>query len=224
MNTMIKHLEPLIAKSVQRKYSSGSTVLYQGEAPRSACILVDGIIKVYTISPEGEEQIILFLVEGDIFPLSWLFKKNPAVMFFYEALTNCRVAMVPPDELRESIMETPEKMASLIDYFAKNYTASLVRVNALQQSKAKDKLVYMLYYLCRRHGEEVLKNGRTVIPISLTHQNFASLVGLTRETTAIEMNKLKKQRVISYRQQKYYVDIPKLLEIMGEDSFRDIKV
>lgn len=224
MNIMIKHLKPIIEKSLQRKYTIGSTILYQGEAPRSACILVEGIIKVYTISHEGEEQIVMFLVEGDIFPLSWLFKKNPAVMFFYEALTVCKVAMVPPDDLRASIMETPEKMASLIDYFAKNYTASLVRVNALQQPKARDKLVYMLYYLCRRHGDEVLKNGRTVIPISLTHQNFASLVGLTRETTAIEMNRLKKQKVITYRQQKYFVDIPKLLEIMGEDSFSDIKV
>jgi CRP/FNR family transcriptional regulator, cyclic AMP receptor protein len=221
---MIKHLKPVIDKSLQRNYSAGSIIMYQGEAPRSACILADGVVKVYSISPDGDEQIVMFLVAGDIFPLSWLFNKTTAVMFFYEALTNCRVAMLPPEDLKAALMETPEKMASLIDYFAKNYTATQVRINALQQSKARDKLVYMLYYLCRRYGEKDLKNGKIKIPISLTHQNFASLVGLTRETTAIEMNRLKKQKVITYRQQKYFVDLHKLLEIIGEDSFSSIKV
>ena len=221
---MIKHLKPVIDKSLQRNYSAGSIILYQGEAPRSGYVLADGVVKVYSISNEGDEQIVMFLVAGDVFPISWLFNKSPAVMFFYEAFTYCRVAVVPPEELKQALMETPEKMASLIDYFAKNYTASQVRINALQQPKARDKLVYMLYYLCRLYGENESPSERIVIPIALTHQNFASLVGLTRETTAIEMNTLKKQKVISYRQQMYYVNLKKLLEIIGEDSFSNIKV
>lgn len=221
---MMKHLKPVIDKALQRNYSAGSIILYQGEAPRSGYVLAEGVIKVYSISQDGDEQIVMFLVAGDVFSISWLFNKSPAVMFFYEALTNCRIAVMPPEELKQALMDTPEKMASLINYFAKNYTASQVRINALQQPKARDKLVYMLYYLCRRYGENEPRSDRIEIPIALTHQNFASLVGLTRETTAIELNKLKKQKVIGYKQQKYYVDLRKLLEIIGEDSFSSIKV
>ena len=220
----MKHLNSVINKSLQRNYPAGSIIIYQGEAPRSGYVLVEGVIKVYSISHDGDEQIVMFLVAGDVFSLSWLFNKSSTVMFFYESLTNCRVAVMPPEELKKSLMETPEKMASLIDYFANNYTASQIRINALQQPKARDKLIYMLYYLCRRYGENDSPKDRIVIPIALTHQNFASLVGLTRETTAIEMSRLKKQKVISYRQQMYFVDLQKLLEIIGEESFSSIKV
>jgi CRP/FNR family transcriptional regulator, cyclic AMP receptor protein len=221
---MLDHIESVIGNSVKRNLASGSIILYQGEAPRSACVLLEGVVKVYSISSDGDEQIVMFVVPGDIFPLSWLFNKTSAVMFFYEALTDCKVALVQPDILKDALLSTPESMEDLIEYFVRNYTATQVRVNALQQSKARDKLVYMLYYLCRRYGELDDKKELTLIPIDLTHQNFASLVGLTRETTAIEMNRLKKQKIITYKKQRYCVDLQKLMEIIGEDSFKNIKV
>ena len=221
---MLEHLESVIEDSIQRNHQTGSIILYQGEAPRSTCILLEGVVKVYSISSEGDEQIVMFMVAGDIFPMSWLFNKASVVMFFYEALTDSRVALVSPEKLKAALFATPERMETLIDYFAKNYTATQVHVNALQQSKARDKLVYMLYCLCRRYGKTDSSNERTLIPIALTHQNFASLFGLTRETTAIEMNKLKKQKVITYKQQNYYVHLQKLMEIIGEDSFKNTNI
>jgi CRP/FNR family transcriptional regulator len=222
--TVIKLLKPVINNSLHRNYDVGSIILYQGEAPRSGCVLLNGIVKVYSISSDGDEQIVMFLTKGDVFPLSWLFNKTTAVIFFYEALTSCEVALVNPDKLRTALMDTPEKMEYLINYFARNYTATQIRINALQQSKARDKLIYMLYYLCRRYGKDNSKKEFMIIPMSLTHQNFASLVGLTRETTAIEMNKLKKQKIIAYRQQKYHINLKKLMELIGEDSFSNISV
>lgn len=221
---MLEILEQVTDISIKRNYSVCSIILYQGEAPRSTCVILDGVVKVYSISPEGDEQIVTLLVPGDIFPFSWLFNKASAVMFFYEAFTDCKVALVSPTNLKDGLMKTPESMAALIDYFAKNYTATQIRINALQQSKAKDKLIYMLYYMCRRYGKENPESKQTIIPIPLTHQNFASLVGLTRETTAIEMNRLKKQGIITYKQQKYYVNLQKLMELIGEESFKNIEV
>lgn len=221
---MLEELKSVTETAVKRNYHAGSIILYQGEAPRSSYIVIDGVVKVYSISPDGDEQIVIFLVAGDIFPFSWLFKKASAVLFFYEALTNCKVALVPPETLKQSLLQSPKTMKSLINYFANNYTATQIRVNALQQPKAKDKLIYMLYYLCRRYGVLDAKTNQTLIPISLTHQNFASLVGLTRETTAIEMNKLKKQKIITYKKQNYHVHLQKLLQLIGEESFKNIKV
>jgi len=62
------------------------------------------------------------------------------------------------------------------------------------------------------------------IPLTLTHQNFASLVGLTRETIAIEMNKLKREGVIDYKQREYSVNTEKLFDLLGEDSFRGLSI
>jgi CRP/FNR family transcriptional regulator len=219
---MIIHLQPLIKKSTRRRFDAGSTIIYQGEVPRSAYILIRGIVRVYSISSQGEEQIVTFHVAGEFFPTSWIFGKAPGTLFFYEALTDCEVALCQRDELIDFMKSTPSRNQALIDYFATNYAASMIRVNALEQPKARDKLVYTLYYLCQRFGKT--DSSKIKIPLTLTHQNFASLVGLTRETTAIEMNKLKSEKIISYKQQEYIVNMEKLLDVLGEDSFRNLTI
>lgn len=219
---MLTQLQPLIKRSVLRKFSAGSTVLYQGEVPRSACIISSGIVRVFSISPQGDEQIVMFHIAGEIFPSSWIFGKAPSTLFFYEVSVDSEIAYCPREELLSFMMETPERAHALLDYFTTNYAASLIRVNALEQPKARDKLIYTLFYLCQRYGN--VSSATVKIPLNLTHQNLASLVGLTRETTAIEMSKLKKEHVITYKQQQYSIHTNRLLDVLGEDSFRDLSI
>ncbi|MCW1908439.1 MAG: Crp/Fnr family transcriptional regulator [Candidatus Saccharibacteria bacterium] len=221
---MIHHLQLLIDSAVKRRFSAGSTMLYQGEVPRSAIILISGVVRVYSISEAGDEQVVIFHANGEFFPTSWIFEKTVGALFFYEAFTDCEVALVPRAELLSFIYSDPETTRFVLNYFASNYTASLIRVNALEQPKARDKLVYTLYYLCQRYSKNNDGRNFVTIPMSLTHQTLASLVGLTRETTAVEMSRLKKQKVISYKQQRYQINLEKLLEIIGEDSFKDIVI
>lgn len=219
---MLEELKPLIKSSLVRKYSAGSTIIYQGEAPRLACILTEGVVRVFSISDQGDDQILAFHVAGEFFPSSWIFSKAPSSMFFYEAVTDCKVAYAPRKELTDFMMSNPERLESLVDYFTTSDAASLLRINALEQAKARDKLVRTLHFLCERYGTQ---KGETItIPLKLTHQNLASMVGLTRETTANEMSSLKRSKVISYDKQKYVVNKKKLLEIIGEDSFAGISI
>jgi CRP-like cAMP-binding protein len=218
---MLAHLNDLVKKFPSRKYSAGSIVLYQGEVPRQAIILVKGVLKASTISSSGDEQIISFHGPGDVMPMSWIFGKTPSTLYFYEASTDCEVVLVPREKLIEQLMH-PKNIKTLVDRLVTDHAASSIRISALEQPKARDKLTYTLYYLCQRYGQP--KRGRIHINLSLTHQNLGALVGLTRETTATEMSKLKKEGVLSYRNQNYHVDIEKLLNIVGEDSFRDIQI
>lgn len=219
---MLEELQPLVRDAVRRKYNTGATILYQGEAPRSACVLLSGILRVMCISAAGDEQIVMFQVAGEFFPMPWIFGKSPSTLFFYEAITDCEVAFVPRQELLNYLYKEESRMRLLLDYYATNYTASMMHINALEQPRARDKLLYTLYYMCQRYGSPDTK--KVHIPIKLTHQNLASLVGLTRETTATEMNKLKKQHVINYSNQQYIVDVEQLLDLIGEDSFRGIHI
>lgn len=221
---MNDYLQPLIDRSLVREFSPGSTILYQGEAPRNACILVSGVARVFSISANGEEQIITFHSNGEIFPSSWIFGKSPSTFFFYDALTKCSVAYVGREELLEFMQTDKKRSLALLDYFTTSYAASLIRINALEQPKARDKLLYTLYYLCHRHVKDMNGKTKVTIPINLTHQNFAGLVGITRETTAMEMSKLKKQGIITYKQQKYTVDVKKLIELIGEESMEEMSI
>jgi CRP-like cAMP-binding protein len=221
---MLKEFQPLISSNLTRRFSAGSTILYQGEVPRSAMILTSGLVRVFSISEQGGEQIVMFHVPGEFFPVSWIYRRSTSTLFFYEAVKDSEIAFIPKNDILSYMTSTPEITEAVIQYFATHYSASLMRVNALEQPKARDKLVYTLYYLVQSYSVGNKNNGIVDLPISLTHQNLASLVGLTRETTATEMNKLKKQKILSYENQLYKIDIEKLLDIIGEDSFRGMEI
>lgn len=222
---MLSHLEPLIKRSLTRKYSPGSTILFQGEVPRSACVIKKGVVRVYSISAQGDEQIVSYYVEGEIFPSSWIFGKTSGTLFFYEAITDSEVAFIGRQELLTYMLSRTSRSVALLDYFATSYAASLIRISALEQPKAREKLLYTLYYLCQRYGERTKRSDAVyIINLQLTHQNLASLVGLTRETTATETNRLKREKIINYANQKYSINIDKLIGLLGEDSFRGISI
>lgn len=208
-----------------RTYKKGSTILYQGEVPRHAFIIATGQVKVYSISTSGSEQVVTFHMNGEFFPSSWIFEKSPSSLFFYEAITDCKIVLFDRSQLIKNIFSSEAGAQEITDYLSTNFTASLLRINGLQQSTAREKIIYSIYYLCQRYRYSDKTPGKIIdIPIKLTHQQIAAFVGLTRETTAMEISKLKKQSVLKYQAGLYRVDVVKLLEIIGEDSFKELKI
>lgn len=219
---MHEHFKEYLSHHVTRTYDRGSTILFQGEAPRAACVVDSGIVRAINISAQGEEQTINFCTAGEFFPTPWVFDKTTTSVYFYEAVTEAKICFVPRSELLKSFDKTSDARRLLVDYLATNYSAALIRISALGQPKAREKIMLTLYFLCQRYGET--QGKQTCILLELTHQHIASLVGLTRETTATELNKLKRTGIVEYKNQKYAIDVPQLLKLIGEDSFRDIRI
>jgi CRP-like cAMP-binding protein len=215
-------LTTLTPHATKRTFKKGSILLYQGEAPRMAYVIKSGHVKVYTINNAGEEQIVTFHSTGDVFPSPWLFGKTSTTQYYYETFSDCEVLTLPRDILLEQLTKTGETQA-LIDYLATNYIGMLMRVTALEQSRAREKIMFTLYQLLFRYGTEG-KSGIFTIDLPLTHSVIASLVGLTRETTTAELNHLKKQKIVSYNKRTYKVYKSNLERALGEDNFQDVKL
>jgi len=209
--------------ATRRSFKKHSIVLYQGEAPRLAYMLKSGALKAYTINAAGEEQIATFHTAHDIFPGPWIFGKSSVTMYYYEALTDCEVLTIDREKLLQIVHAKPEFMTNVLDYYVTSYTALLMRVTALEQSRAREKIMFTLYYLLFRYGRES-RGGMFTIDLALTHSVIASLVGLTRETTTTELSKLKQQKVLEYNTRTYMVDKKKLERLLGEDSFSDLNI
>lgn len=210
-------------KATQRTFKKRSIILYQGEAPRMAYVLKSGVVKIYTINNAGEEQIVAFHASGDYFPSSWIFGKSSTTLYYFEALTDCEVFTLSREDLYRELVASPESLSATLDYFVTNYTGLLMRVTALEQSRAREKIMFTLYYLLFRYGRQI-NGGQYVIELGLTHSIIASLVGLTRETTTTELSKLKRQKVLDYNLHSYTVNKEKLERMLGEDSFQNVVI
>jgi len=207
-----------------KQFSKGEIVVFQGEAPRSAYVVKSGVIKAYNLSVQGDEKPVDFYTVLDVFPIPWSFGKAPNSYFYYEAFTDVELYAVPRDQYIEFLQTNPKYAYDMLGRYVIDYLGNTMRLNALQHSRASDKLLYTLHYLTLTHGREVGPK-QVEITLSLTHQDFANLTGLTRETAATELNKLKNAGVITYgKHTLYQVWLDKLQNTINDQFIADVQM
>lgn len=219
------YLHAFLERQTVHKYNKGEIIIFQGEAPRYAYIVKSGTVKSYNISVGGDEKPIAFYSKDFVFPSSWVYGRLPSAVFYYEAFSDTvEVYLVEKAKYLKFIKKSPDLLYQELDHLLADQIGATMRINALQHSRASDKLIYTLHYLALTHGAQD-KDGSIIIELNLTHQDFANLTGLTRETAATELNKLKKLGIISYGKHlpyKLYVD--KLLKQLNDQFLSEIKI
>ena len=207
-----------------KSYRKGEIILFQGEAPQAAYVIKSGIIKAYNLSAGGDEKPIAFYGEFSVFPGSWVFGKVPSAIYYYEAFVDTAVYSLPRADYIHFLKADPELLFAELQNYVTDDVSKTMRLNALQHSRASDKLIFTLHYLVIGHGKRLGPN-LTEITLNLTHQDFANLTGLTRETTATELNKLKSLGIITYgKHTPYQVNLAKLAAVLNDQFISDLNV
>lgn len=209
-------------KSTQRTIKKRTILLYQGEVPRQAYIVRKGTVKAYRLGRTGEEQIIGFRMPGDIFPETWLFERTSSALYYYEAVEDCEIITAERSVVTDYLKAHPEAREDLLNYFINSHTSLLLQITALEQSRAADKLLLMLYFLLFRYSRKIAPNEYE-LKFHLTHTTLGSLTGLTRETTSVELGKLRRRGVVSYSGSQFIIHRDALEQYLAKESFSDIQ-
>jgi len=204
-----------------RQIKKGRPILYQGEIPQSIFFVKSGVIKVYNITATGEEKTVGYESADGLMPLEWLFGRSPVSLYYYDTFTDCQVHSVPKQELLEILSTNPKLSNFLLNRAISLYISSTIHLHALEQSKARDKLLYILQYLVMRFGKPV-NTEESLIELRLTHQEIANLIGITRETASTEIGRLMKTGILRQEQLHYVVNTNKALRQLGESDFAEV--
>jgi CRP-like cAMP-binding protein len=139
-----------------RTFEKGEIIIFQGEAPRSTFVIQSGVVKAYNISVNGDEKPVGFYDSYDIFPSAWTYDKTPSAVYYYEAFSDqVTLYTVPRDDYVNFIKNNPDIMYAELERHVVDQLAKSMRLNALQHSRAGDKLVYTLHYLALSHGTKI---------------------------------------------------------------------
>ncbi len=218
-----KAVTAFLRKYPARKLKKGWPLLYQGEVPRTAYVVKSGMFKVYDINTNGEEKVITFTDTDGILAPEWIFGKSPVSLYYADAFTDAEIHAVPRKELYELLHSSAETLAFALNRYVNLYVGAQMHISALEQTRAAEKLLRILQWLSLRFGKEISNNVYR-IDIRLTHQDLAHMIGMTRETTAVELGKLRKQKVIGYQNQRYILHVDRMQQIMGEDEFKALAI
>lgn len=199
-------------------YKKREIILLYDEVPRSVSIIKSGLVKTYNINKHGEERPVSFDAQGEIFPIGWVYGKIERTEYFYEAFTDCEIIEMPRRDFLLYMRLHPKMGYELYATLAARFVLLQSRIYALEQSRAAEKLMMTLLYLCERFAASTAgKSQIQHLRLPLTQQELANYIGITRETTSTELKKLEKLKVLKHHNQKYTIDVTALKKLINEE-------
>lgn len=191
------------------KFSKGETIFLQGETPKNLYSIKSGVVEESNLTSDGNQQSIAFEIVGDIIPKSWAFSKTPKTLFNYTAFTDCEFYKISKEDFQSQIAYNLDFTRKVLDRTVVLLMGAKLKLDALEKPHASQKLLYTLLYLSYQYGTRI-GSDNIMIQVPLTQQNIADFTGMTRETTNLELKKLKKEKIVISDQKYYFVDIEKL--------------
>jgi CRP/FNR family cyclic AMP-dependent transcriptional regulator len=204
MKATLTPLKHLLEGAREKRCEAGQIIFYVGDEASDLHILTSGIIKVYDIDEKGQEKILQLIKAPAILPLGALFSAPQPISWYYASLTDITVSLFSVDGFYEQIKQHPDLNAYITNWLAAETHELLVRVDSMNKTEAKDKLLSILKFL-RVYYAEPERRGWQRIEFPVTHQFLADMAGLARESVSIQMSQLQKKRIV--RSKRPFIEI-----------------
>ncbi len=206
-------LREFIIKYPSRTLRKGESILLKDEEPRAVYIVETGIVKSYTINSSGEERLVAFCRSEEDFPIGYAFGIIDKAQYFYEAFTICKIRLVPRNDYLRYISSDIEIMHKRMARLTISLMSTHARIDALEQTKAGDKIAHTLLYMADQFGV-FLRPYNTRLKLSVSQQEIANALGLTRETINVELKKLEIRKLVTHSRRSYVLYMEKLRDYM----------
>lgn len=194
-----------------RIFHKGEAILNEGEIANLLLFIDSGFIKVTSLDDSGVEHMLWIAGPEDAVPSERFFSRTNHLNFFYTALTEVRARAVDKTKYLEHTASNPLFMADVAASMSDYYDDLLLRIHAIEQSNIRDKLIATLRYLSERFGR-----GHAIdlhqLGLPLTHQDLAEMIGSTRETTSVELQKLRQDGFVEYDRSHFVINPDALLQ------------
>jgi CRP/FNR family transcriptional regulator len=207
---LIEQFETFFQNFKLYQYKKRSLILKSNDATSSVFYIKSGFIRVFRISENGEELTLAILKSHDFFPLTYGIG-NTNQSYYLEAITPLELWKAPQELFIEFIKKDPELFYELTQRLLIRFDGVLARIESMAFSNAYTKVATILLMCAKGLGESY--GEQIILKVPLTHKDIATMIGITRETTSLEMKKLERKGLVK-RQGKYLIiaDYEKLEE------------
>jgi CRP/FNR family transcriptional regulator len=178
-------------------YSKGEFIIRPGESPPGIFYLEHGLVKAYDITKYGEENLLIIRKSGEMLGLTWAVTGEDRHII-YAALAPTTAWVVSRASFNEFVRENPAASLPLIDMLTDMYRLHSERIMTLEYRTVRERLISFLLTTSQRFGQKTPQGTRIAVP--LKHQDVASSISATRETTSRALSELERKGQIQTEQ------------------------
>jgi CRP/FNR family transcriptional regulator, cyclic AMP receptor protein len=174
-------------------YQKDQRIVIQGESADSVFFIQKGRVKLAVTSEHGKDAVVGVMEQGQFFGEGCL-HSQPVRIATATALCECRITSITKDAMLAAIRDQPKFSKLFIDHL-------LSRNNRIQEDvldqlfNSSEKRLARLLLLLANYGKA---NRPPILPVVLSQETLAEMIGTTRSRVSFFMNKFRKLGFIDY--------------------------
>ena len=207
-------------RSRVRVFPENSSVYFPREAADTVMVLVEGRIRLYSITPDGKQAILALIEPGELFGELALIGTNIREEFA-QAMGLSRVVAIPRDVMETVLLRNAGLSLAITKIVGLRQRRLERRLRNLLFRSNRDRLLALLCELMDQYGRRIPEG--TLIDIKLSHQDLASLIGVTRESVTLALGELQLERLITVGRQRIVVLNEHKLALASGETMPSVK-
>ena len=180
-----EELAELAGPAARRSFAPGEFVFWEGDAPDSFYIVIEGRVKVLKHSSLGKEFIIAFFGPGEMFGEVAVFQDRPYPASA-QAAADTKVLRIRREDFLSFVSQRPQVVLRIISVLGERLRDAQGRLKDLAGERVEQRLAHTLLMLS-------VKLGAT---LPFTRQEIADMAGTTTETAIRFISRLKDGGII----------------------------
>lgn len=189
-----KFCEAILPNRRATAFKKGQVIYDVGDTERTLYFLVNGFVRVGTLTSDGHELIYDVRKGGDV--VGELCASEPRRPDRAVALEQTDAVPVPFAEVLEIVRKQPDLLARLVDVFCHALKEAYAQVNTLAVDNTGIRLAKLLLKLAAKIGQH--SKSEVEIPTYLTQEEIAQMVGARRERVSTALNVFRREKIIQY--------------------------
>ncbi len=184
-------------RGFKQTFRKGDFIIRPGDTPSGIFYIYEGLVKAYDITKYNEENLLIVRKADEIFPLIWAITGQERSVI-YQTLAPTITWQLSREDFLDFIKKKPETLAPLMDMTIEMYRLHSERILNLEYRTVRERIISFLLTMGQRFGKKV--PGGLLIEVPLRHQDIASSVNSTRETTSRELSALERKGLLRNHQ------------------------
>ena len=180
-------------KGLKIQCRKNDLIIKPGEIPPGVFYIVEGVVKSYDVTRYGDENLLIIRKAGEFFPLIWTIT-GQARQIAYRAILPTTMLRVERNDFVDFLHQNPDVLAPFIDMTMEMYRLHSERLLNLEYRSVRERIISFLLSMAQRFGADTEEGIRIEIP--LRHQDIASSINASRETTSRELSRMERRGMI----------------------------
>ena len=204
-----EHIAQIENIAVDKHYNKGDVIFYDGDEGNGFYLIASGSVSVYKLSPEGKEQILHIVKEGNTIGAVPVFsgKSFPANA---RAISKSHLLFFDREKFIQLITNKPSLTMNILALLSMRLREFTIQVENLSLKEIPGRLATYLLFLAQEQG------NKDLIKLNISKVQLANLLGTGPESLSRALGNMKSKKLIEEKGASIKLLNRNLLEELAE--------